>query len=90
MRVTPCERGRWAKQRQVGEDRLKAKHVQMDRGAEERAPVGLVGAPVQRPAPQGGPASLMLLVAGLFAGSTLVSLTVLWFAVRGIRWLLGG
>jgi hypothetical protein len=45
---------------------------------------------VQRPAPQGGPASLMLLVAGLFAGSTLVSLTVLWLAFRGIRWLLGG
>ena len=74
--------------RHVGEGRLSAKHVQVDRGAEERAPLGLGEAAVQRPAPQGGPAPLMLLVAGLFAGSALISLTVLWFAVSGIRWLL--
>lgn len=69
---------------------MSAKHVQVDRGAEQRVPFRLGEAPVQRPAPPGGPAPLMLLVAGLFAGSALISLTVLWFAVRAIRWLLGG
>ena len=37
-----------------------------------------------------GPGPQMLLVAGLFAGSTLISLTVLWFVVRAIQWLLSG
>jgi hypothetical protein len=32
----------------------------------------------------------MLLVAGLFAGSALISLSLLWFAVRGAQWLLHG
>jgi hypothetical protein len=32
----------------------------------------------------------MLLVAGLFAGSALISLSLLWFAVRGVQWLLHG
>ena len=45
---------------------------------------------MQRPEPQSGPGPLMLLVAGLFAGSTLISLTVLWFVVRAIQWLLSG
>ena len=34
------------------------------------------------------PGPLMLLVAALFAGSALTSLTLLWFAFRGIGWLL--
>jgi hypothetical protein len=69
---------------------LTAKHAQVDRGAEERFSLGRGEAPAPRPDPQGGPASLMLLVAGLFAGSTLISLTLLWFAIRGIRWLFSG
>lgn len=35
-------------------------------------------------------APLMLLVAGLFTGSALISLSALWFAFRGIQWLLHG
>ena len=69
---------------------MTAKHVRVDRGAEKRAPLGLAEAPVQRAAPHAGPAPLMLLVAGLFAGSTAISLIVLWFAVRAIQWLLSG
>jgi hypothetical protein len=30
------------------------------------------------------------MIAELFAGSALISLTVLWFAIGGIRWLLQG
>lgn len=37
---------------------------------------------------QSGSGPLMLLVAGLFAGSALISLTLLWFAIRSIQWLL--
>jgi hypothetical protein len=32
----------------------------------------------------------MFLVAALFAGSALISLTVLWFAIRGVQWLVHG
>jgi hypothetical protein len=39
---------------------------------------------------QSGSGVLMVLVAGLFAGSALVSLTLLWFVIRGIQWLLHG
>jgi hypothetical protein len=32
----------------------------------------------------------MALVVGLLAGSALISLTLLWLAIRGIQWLLLG
>ena len=62
-------------------------------GADRRATDGRV-APIPRqavaeqPGSQSGSGSLMFLVAALFAGSALISLTVLWFAIRGIQWLL--
>ena len=33
---------------------------------------------------------MMVIVAGLFVGSALISLTLLWLAVRAIRWLFSG
>jgi hypothetical protein len=33
---------------------------------------------------------MMVVVAGLFVGSALISLTLLWLAVRTTRWLFSG
>lgn len=72
----------------AGEDRLRANHAQLDHGAQGRAPA----VPRERPAEQRrrsiGSATLMFLVAASFISSALISLTVLWFAISGILWLL--
>jgi hypothetical protein len=46
-------------------------------------------APAQRRAAQPGSGALMLLVAALFTGSALISVGLLWFAIKAIRWLFG-
>ena len=73
-----------------GESRLRAKYAQVDNGTEERSPLPLREASAEQRGAQTASGPLMLLVAGLFAGSALISLSVLWFAVRGIQWLLHG
>jgi hypothetical protein len=67
---------------------LAAKHAQVDRGADELAPVR-DAAPAAQTRTPGGSALLIVLVAGLFLGSALISVTVLWLALRATRWLLG-
>ena len=69
---------------------MTAKHVRVDRGVEERPPLGWARRLCSGLNRRAGAGPLMLLVAGLFAGSTLISLTVLWFVVRAIQWLLSG
>ena len=61
----------------------------MDSGAEELASSTRDAAPAAQTRAAGGSALLMFLVAGLFAGSALISLALLWLAVRAMRWLLG-
>ena len=62
----------------------------MGHGANER-PAGLSRqAPAEQAGAQTASTALMLLVAGLFAGSALISLSLLWFALKGIQWLLYG
>jgi hypothetical protein len=61
----------------------------VDRGTDELASsVRDEGPAAQRRTPAGS-ALLMVLVAGLFVGSALISVTLLWLAARAIRWLLG-
>jgi hypothetical protein len=67
---------------------LAAKDAQVDRGADELASVR-DAAPAAQTRTPGGSALLMVLVAGLFLGSALISVTLLWLAVRALRWLLG-
>ena len=62
----------------------------MDDGAEERSRSLLREPSAKQRGAQTASGPLMLLVAGLFSGSALISLTLLWFAVRGIQWLLHG
>jgi len=70
---------------------LRAKYAQMGHGAEERSPPSPSReASAEQRGAQTASAPLMLLVTGLFAGSALISLSLLWFAVRGIQWLLHG
>lgn len=57
---------------------------------EERSPSLSREPSAKQRAAQTASGPLMLLVAGLFAGSALISLTLLWLAVRGIQWLLHG
>jgi hypothetical protein len=66
------------------EDRLTVKQV-LDQSAAN--PVAHEPSAARADAPS-APGPLMLLVAALFAGSALTSLTLLWFAFRGIGWLL--
>ena len=47
-------------------------------------------APAAQTRTPGGSALMMVIVAGLFVGSALISLTLLWLAVRAIRWLFSG
>jgi hypothetical protein len=61
----------------------------MGDGAEELASSARDAAPAAQTRATGESALLMFLVAGLFAGSALISLTLLWLAVRAMRWLLG-
>ena len=61
----------------------------MDSGAEEMASSARDAAPAAQARAAGGSALLMFLVAGLFAGSALISLTLLWSAARAMRWLVG-
>jgi hypothetical protein len=74
---------------QAGEAGLGAKHAQVDRGTDELASSVRDEAPAAQRRTRGGSALLMVLVAGLFVGSALISVTLLWLAVRAIRWLLG-
>ena len=80
---------RCAKRWRAGGGRLTAKHVQVDHGAQGTSSARHEASAKQGGA-QGGSGLLMFLVAALFAGSALISLTVLWFAIRGIQWLLHG
>ena len=57
--------------------------------AEELASSARDAAPAAQTRTPGGSALMMVLVAGLFVGSALISLTLLWLAVRTMRWLLG-
>ena len=61
----------------------------MDSGAEELASPTRDAAPAAQTRATGGSALLMFLVAGLFASSALISLTLLWLAARAMRWLVG-
>ena len=67
---------------------MAAKHVDTDRSAGD----GVASIPRQAFAEQvgdqGGAAPLMFVVAALLAGSALISLTLLWLAIRGMQWLL--
>jgi hypothetical protein len=69
---------------------LGAKHAQFESGAGELASSTREAAPATQTRTPGASAFLIFLVAGLFAASALISLTLLWLAVRTIRWLLGG
>jgi hypothetical protein len=62
----------------------------MGLGANERSTALSRQAPAQQTGAQPASTALMLLVAGLFAGSALISLSLLWFAIKGIQWLLYG
>jgi hypothetical protein len=73
----------------AGEAGLGAKHAQVDRATDELASSVRDEAPAAQRRTRGGSALLMVLVNGLFVGSALISVTLLWLAVRGIRWLLG-
>ena len=44
-------------------------------------------APAAQTRTPGASALMMVMVAGLFVGSALISLTLLWLAVRALRWL---
>ena len=69
---------------------MKAKYAQVDHGVEERSSSLSREPSAKQRGAQTASAPLMLLVAGLFAGSALISLSLLWFAVRGVQWLLHG
>lgn len=79
---------RCAQRWHAGEGRLTANHAQVDRGTERTAPSARHDPAAQAARAQGASGPLMFLVAALFAGSALLSLTLLWFAARGLRWLL--
>jgi hypothetical protein len=68
---------------------LAAKHAQVDTRTDDLASAVRDEAPAAQRRPPGGSALLMVLVAGLFVGSALISVTLLWLAVRAVRWLLG-
>lgn len=69
---------------------MRVKYAPMDHGAEERSPSLSREPSAEQRGAQTASAPLMLLVVGLFAGSALISLSLMWFAVRGIQWLLHG
>jgi hypothetical protein len=62
----------------------------MDQGAQEGARSVRHETSAAPRGAQSGSGVLMVLVAGLFAGSALISLTLLWFAIGRIEWLLHG
>jgi hypothetical protein len=61
----------------------------VDGSAEQRSSFGRDEVPAERTGAQPGSGALMVLVAGLFTGSALISVSLLWFAIKTIRWLLG-
>jgi hypothetical protein len=67
----------------AGEAGLGAKHAQVDRGSDELTSSARDEAPAAQTRTRGGSALLMVLVAGLLVGSALISVTLLWLAVRG-------
>jgi hypothetical protein len=69
---------------------LGAKQAQVDSSVEERACAARDAAPAAQTRTPGGSALVVGVVAGLFVGSALISLTLLWLAVRTVRWLLSG
>lgn len=80
---------RFTKSWRAGEGRLRANHTQADHGADGRFRSERAEAPVeQQPGTQAGSGLFMCLAAVLLAASALTSLTLLWFAIRGIQWLL--
>lgn len=68
---------------------MRAKYAEAGNAAEERDRSDRAEAPVEQPsATQAGSGLLMCLTAVSLAASVLISLTLLWFAFRGIQWLL--
>jgi hypothetical protein len=67
---------------------LAAKHVDADRSAGDAVASIPRQALAEQVGDQSGAGSLLFLVAALLAGSALISLTLLWFAIRGFQWLL--
>lgn len=73
----------------AGEGLLRAKYAQAGNAAKSTHRSDRAEAPVeQSPAAQAGSRLLMCLTAVSVAASVLISLTLLWFALRGIQWLL--
>jgi hypothetical protein len=89
VRARGVEDGLFMKSWRAGDDRLRTNHVQADDGAEERVrSVEAQTSSEQASDTQAASGLLMCLAAGLFVASAVISLTLLWFATRGIQWLL--
>jgi hypothetical protein len=78
-----------ARRADAGGAGLGAKPARMVSGADELASAVRDAAPAPKTRPARGSALLMFLVVGLLAGSALISLTLLWAAIRAMRWLFG-
>ena len=74
----------------AGEGWVRAKHARVEHGALETGSLPRHETSAEQGATQSASGILMALVVGLFAGSALISLTLLWLAIRGIQWLLQG
>jgi uncharacterized oligopeptide transporter (OPT) family protein len=70
--------------------RLRATHALRADGAQMRALWAQHEASAEQSDAQSGSSALIFLVAGLLVGSALISLPLLWFASKVIRWLLHG
>ena len=69
---------------------MRAKHARVEHGALETGSLPRHETSAEQGATQSASGILMALVVGLFAGSALISLTLLWLTIRGIQWLLQG
>lgn len=73
----------------AGEGRLRTNHVQAGDGAEERGrSVEAQASGEQASDTQAASGLLMCLAVVMFVASPVISLSLLWFAIRGIQWLL--
>lgn len=82
---------RFTKSCRAGEGLVRTNYAEAGNAAEQGNRSDRAEAPVEHQAPaQAGSGLLMCLTAGLLAASVLISLTLLWFTFRGIRWLLFG
>ena len=80
---------RLTKSCRAGEGLLRAKYARAGNAAEPTHRSGRAEAPIEQPpATQAGSRLLMCLTAVSLVASVLISLTLLWFAFRGIQWLL--